>query len=179
MTKEQVIRVTGPASRVTKQLLWIPVAGIVGAIGFVVAQRLEGSPMHIANFLGAQIVQRGGYSESLADVIGWGVHLGVALSYAALFGLLTLVPVFPKMRVPRWAVAALLAIALGWGATLVTGPAISTTISLLAGQGFPNALPALNTTFGAAFWNHILFFGITLLFTVVVPDLRKQQPATA
>ena len=177
MVKERVIRVTGPSSGVRNHLLWIGVAGAVGSIAFVVAQRLEGSSMHIANFMGAQIVQRGGYSASLAGPIGWGVHVGVALSYAALFGLLILVPFFPKLKAPRWGVAALLAIALGWIATLITGPAITTTISLLAGQGFPNALPALNATFGAAFWNHILFFGIALLFTVVVPDLLQKQPA--
>lgn len=127
--------------------------------------------------MGTQIVQRGGYSESLAGVIGWGVHLGVALSYAALFGLLTLVPFFPKTRVPRWGVAAVLAITLGWITTLITGPAIMTTISLLAGQGFPGALPALNTTIGTALWNHLLFFGIALLLTVVVPDLLQKQAA--
>ncbi len=154
---------------------WIAAGGVVGAFAFVLAQRLEGFNTHIAEFMGAQIVQRGGYSTSLAVPIGWGVHLGVALTYACFFGVLTLLPVFPTARGPRWGAAAGMVLILGWLTTLVTAPAIQITIGLLSGQGFPNTLPGLNTSFGAPFWNHMLFFAICAVLIVVVPDIVGQR----
>jgi hypothetical protein len=149
---------------------WVVLAGAVGAIVFVAIQTLAGSPQHIAEFMGAQIVRRGGYSESLAGVIGWGVHLAVALAYATLFALVIKLPGFPKARAPRWGAAALVAVVLGWLATLITAPAISAKISVLAGQGIPDSLPGLNTSLGLPFWTHVGFFASCFLVLVIVRD---------
>lgn len=86
------------------------------------AQLLGGFPTHIADFIGSRIVSRGGYSESLQGIIGWGVHISVSVAYAAL----------------------------AVGSTLITAPAIGITTSLLSGQGFPDALPGLNHMGGSS-----------------------------
>jgi hypothetical protein len=61
--------------------LWLA-AGIGGAIVFWLFQVLTG-PSTIPQFMGQQIVEQGGYSKALTIPIGWGVHLGVSLSYNA------------------------------------------------------------------------------------------------
>ncbi len=154
----------------TKQLPWIAAAGLVGAAVFAGAQELAGFSTNIAEFMGREIVRRGGYDPSLATPIGWTVHIAVALSYASLFGLITTLRVFQGRRLVRWAGTAAVAFVFGWIATLLTAPAISTTISLLAGEGFPAALPGLNTTFGFAFWNHVGFFAVGFVFNVLARD---------
>ena len=61
---------------------------------------------------------------------------------------------------------------LGWVTTLLTAPAITVTISILSGQGFPFSIPELNTSFGLPFWNHLLFFGVVWLMYTLIPYLR-------
>ncbi len=157
---------------------WVLAAALLGAVAFVVGQSLAGLPMNIAQFIGGEIVRRGGYSPGLAGPIGWGVHLGVATSYAALYGAIVVAPFFPKERTARWGAALGLALALGWLTTLVTAPAIAITIGLLSGSGLPSTIPALNTTLGFVFWNHVAFFLVSFAITVVARDLvRNRQPA--
>jgi hypothetical protein len=156
---------------------WVVLAALVGAIQFVVAQRLGGFSPNIAQFMGREIVNQGGYSESLAGVIGWGIHLAVSLTYATLYAFLSHLPAMPASRSARWAAGLVLALLLGWLTTLATAPAIAVTISVLAGQGWPAALPGLNTSLGFAFWNHVGFFTICWALTLVWPDiLRGQRP---
>lgn len=151
---------------------WVPLAALAGAIFFVVVQKATGSPLHIAEYMGSQIARQGGYGESLAGVIGWGVHLAVALSYATLFTLLLSTPIAPKTGAARRVVGLVLVALLGWVSTLLTAPAIAATISVLAGQGWPATLPGLNTSFGVPFWNHVGFFAIVWVLTDVLPALR-------
>ena len=158
---------------------WVVLAALVGAIQFVVVQRLGGFSPNIAQFMGRQIVAQGGYSESLV-VIGWGIHLAVSLTYATLYSFLSHQRVMPAGRGPRWIAGLLLALLLGWLATLATGPAIAVTISVLAGKGWPAALPGLNTSLGFAFGNHLGFFAICWFLTLVLPDaLRGDRNQTA
>ncbi|MEE8487555.1 MAG: hypothetical protein V3S56_05255 [Gemmatimonadota bacterium] len=63
-----------------------------------------------------------------------------------------------------------LAAVLGVATTLITAPAIAATISLLSGNGLPDRLPPLNMSWGWPAWNHLLFFGIAWLGTVVLLD---------
>jgi len=42
----------------------------------------------ITEFMGEQIATEGGYSPALVPFIGWGVHLGVSLSYALVFAVI-------------------------------------------------------------------------------------------
>lgn len=67
---------------------------------------------HIANFMGSQIVSRGGYSESLQGITGWGVHIGVSIACAALFAGLALLSFVSQRRPNRWAFGLALAGAL-------------------------------------------------------------------
>ena len=161
---------------ILRQIPWIILAAAVGAVVFVVVQKQAGFPVHIGQYIGQQVVQQGGYKESLKEVIGWGVHGGVSLSYAALFGILTAVPFFPRRWGLRWVLSLLLAALLGWLTTLITSPAIAITISVLAGKGWPAQLPPLNMLYGVPFWNHMGFFGICLLCIILVPDLLRGQP---
>ncbi len=163
-----------PLKLILRQIPWILVAAVVGAIVFVLAQKLNGFDQHIGQFIGQQVVEQGGYNAALADLIGWGVHVGVSLSYAALFGILT--AFFPAAIGTRWILALILGAILGWVTTLITAPAIAVTISVLAGQGLPSALPPLNTEGGLPFWNHMGFFGICFLFITLVPDLLRGRP---
>lgn len=166
---------TSNDSRMTSVAPWIVLAGLVGGIAFTTAQVLEGFPQHIAGFMGSQIIQRGGYSTSLQGLIGWGVHFGVSLSYAALYGIVANLPSMPRARPVRWGVGLALVLLLGWLTTLITAPAIGVTIGVLSGQGLPETLAPLNVTFGWSFWNHVLFFLICFALTVVVPDLRRSR----
>lgn len=156
---------------------WVVLAAAVGAIEFVVVQALGGFSPNIAQFMGRQIVNEGGYSESLASAIGWTIHLGVSLTYAALYAFASHQPMMPASRTARWIAGLVLVVLLGWFTTLATAPAITVTISVLAGQGWPAALPGLNTSLGFAFWNHVGFFTICWALTLVWPDiLRGQRP---
>jgi hypothetical protein len=156
---------------------WVVLAAVVGAIEFVMVQALGGFSPNIAQFMGRQIVNQGGYSQSLVGAIGWTIHLGVSLTYAALYFFLSHRPVMPVARITRWTAGLVLALVLGWLTTLATAPAIAVTISVLAGQGWPAALPGLNTSLGFAFWNHVGFFVICWALTLVWPDiLRGERP---
>lgn len=161
-------------------LTWVVASALVGALGFVAAQHLAGFPMNIAQFMGGEIVRRGGYSPGLAGLAGWGVHLSVATSYAALYALIVFAPFFPRdERGIRWATALALAFTMGWLATLITNPAIAITIGVLSGQGVPDAVPSLNRSFGFVFWNHVMFFFASFAITVVGRDVLRARRSAA
>ena len=152
--------------------LFVPTlfTGVAGALAFDGAQRLEGLSPTIPAFMGRAIVRRGGYPEGLETLIGWGVHLGVSVVYVGVFAIAAWTLFGSMERNQRWLAAGMLATALGIATTLITPPAIATTISLLSGGGLPDRLPALNTSWGWPAWNHLLFFGIAWLGTVVLLD---------
>ena len=148
------------------------VAAIVGSLAFWLFQVLTGG-VTIPQYLGDQIAGRGGYPLTLAPLIGWGVHLGVSLSYAFLFAVLaTLLP--PKPLGRTLGLSLVLAGLLGWITTLVTAPAIAVTINLLSRKGFPAQLPGLNTDIDLPLYNHLLFFGVIWTLTVLIPALRRR-----
>ena len=155
-------------------LLRMGLAALVGAIVFVLVQVMSGLPP-ITDYLGGQIVKKGGYAPGLAPVMGWGIHLGVSLQYAALFGLLAWWPGLGKTRGVRLGVTLGLALVLGWLTTLVTVPAIDVTIRLFSGQGFPARLKGLNTSLGLPFWNHQLYFVLCWLLLVVWPNQKTPK----
>jgi hypothetical protein len=149
---------------------WI-VAGITGAIVFWLFQVLTG-PSTIPQFIGQEVVSQGSYPEALTAPIGWGVHLGVSLSYSLLFALVMLIP-FSSSGNVRVLIGLVIAALLGWTTTLLTAPAITVTISILSGQGFPTSIPEFNTTLGLPFWNHLLFFGVVWMIYTVIPYLGE------
>ncbi|MFQ5746203.1 MAG: hypothetical protein ACE5HF_03160 [Gemmatimonadota bacterium] len=153
---------------------WVITAGLGGALIFAVAQKVAGYSPTIPEFMGSQIVARGGYSQGLSGLIGWGVHFGVALAYATLYALVANERLLPASRGARWGVGLGIAAAFAWVSTLLTAPAIGVTISLLSGNGFPGELAALNRTFGFVFWNHVAFFAVVFLVTVVISDLVRR-----
>ena len=148
------------------------VAAVVGSLAFWLFQLLTGG-VTIPQYLGDQIAGRGGYPLTLAPLIGWGVHLGVSLSYAFLFAVLaTLLP--PKPLGRSLGLSLVLAGLLGWITTLVTAPAIAVTINLLSRKGFPAQLPGLNTDIDLPLYNHLFFFGVIWTLTVLIPALRRR-----
>ena len=148
------------------------VAAVVGSLAFWLFQVLTGG-VTIPQYLGDQIAGRGGYPLTLAPLIGWGVHLGVSLSYAFLFAVLaTLLP--PKPLGRTLGLSLVLAGLLGWITTLVTAPAIAVTINLLSRKGFPAQLPGLNTDIDLPLYNHLFFFGVIWTLTVLIPALRRR-----
>ena len=158
-------------SKITKQVPWVVLAGVIGALAFALAQKVAGFPQTIPEFMGQAIVNGGGYNPSLALPIGWGVHLGVGVSYAVLFSLVAGLPVFRRGGPTELALLIGLVFLFGWVSTLITQPAIVITIGMLSGQGLPAALPPLNKSLGFVFWNHVGFFTIVLAFTRLVPSL--------
>ena len=151
---------------------WWLIAGVAGGIAFWLFQVLTG-PSTIPQFMGQEIVAQGGYPRVLTVPIGWGVHLGVSLGYSLLFALMMMIP-FPASPRARIGAGAAVAAVLGWVTTLLTVPAITVTISVLSGNGFPRHLPGLNTTWGLPFWNHLLFFGAVWAIYLVIPHLAKR-----
>ena len=151
--------------------LWL-VAGVAGAIVFWLFQTVTG-PSTITAFMGQQIVAQGGYAVSWILPIGWGIHLGVSLVYSLLFALIMLCMFVLAERV-QLILGLVIAAALGWGTTLITVPAITVTISVLSGKGFPVNLPGLNTGYGLPFWNHMLFFGVVWLIYQFIPYLGRK-----
>ncbi|MFQ5521226.1 MAG: hypothetical protein ACE5FK_07505 [Candidatus Methylomirabilia bacterium] len=152
-------------------ILWL-VSGIIGSISFWLVQVLTGGPT-IPGFIGQQIVAVGGYPQGLSTLVGWGVHLGVSLSYSLLFGVVVLLLRSVSFGVGA-AIALFIALGLGWGATIIAPPAISVTISLLGGQGWPAQLYPLNTQLGLPFWNHILFFVLNWAIQALGPRLLRR-----
>ncbi|MBI3000894.1 MAG: hypothetical protein HYY46_20955 [Deltaproteobacteria bacterium] len=148
-------------------------AGIAGALVFWLFQLLTGRAT-IPHFMGQQIVAQGGYPKALTIPIGWGVHLGVSLSYSLLFAVIMLIP-FSRSPGAALVIGAVIAVILGWVTTLLTAPAITVTIGVLSGQGFPPTLPGLNTSFGLPFRNHVLFFGVVWAIYLLVPYLVKRK----
>jgi hypothetical protein len=159
--------------RLKVMCMWWLVAGIMGSVEFWLFQVRTG-PSTIPQFLGEQIVAQGGYPKVLTLPIGWGVHLGVSLGYSLLFAIIMLIP-FSRSPFARLAIGAVNALVLGWFATLLSVPAITVTISVLSGQGFPATLPGLNTTLGLPFWNHLLFFGVVWGVYLLIPSLFRSR----
>ena len=58
-----------------------------------------------------------------------------------------------------------------WLTTRIAPPAISVTIAVLAGQGWPAELFPVNTELGLAFWNHVVFFVLNWAIQAVGPRL--------
>ncbi len=153
-------------------LRWLA-AGVAGSLVFWLFQVLTGDST-IPQFMGEQIASQGGYPMRLAPLIGWGVHLGVSLSYALIFSVI--MAVLPlESSGTRLGVGLVLAAVLGWVATLLTSPAIAVTISVLSRTGFPAELPGLNTDVDLPLYNHLLFFGVVWGFTTLLPVLRGES----
>lgn len=147
-------------------VLWL-VGGIAGSLLFWAVQMLTGGPT-ITEFIGAQIVAAGHYPAAWTLPIGWGVHMGVGLSYALLMAVTALL----VRRLPSAQAAAIglvAALGLGWVTAIIAPPAISGTISLLGRRGWPAQLFPLNTEINLPLWNHILFFILNWVVQVLGP----------
>lgn len=101
------------------------------------------------------------------------IHLGVSLSYAFLFVIALLLK--PMGFVIRASVTLVVAVGLGYLTTLIAPPAISVTVSLLSGQGWPRQLFPLNAELGLPFWNHEGFFALNWGIQVVGPGLLRRS----
>lgn len=144
---------------------------MAGAVLFWLAQVLTGGPT-IPDFMGEQIAEAGGYAASVAPAIGWAVHLGVSLSYALLYGVIILVVATTRLSI-QVAIGFAVAVALGWVTALVAPPAISVTIGVASGQGWPSELFPLNTELGLPFWNHVSFFLLNWLVQGLGPRVLR------
>lgn len=147
--------------------LVLSAAGI-GGLGFVWVQALTGTK-NIAAFVGRRIVETGDYSAALESPIGWTVHLTIAVQYALAFAVLLALPVWPRGGVRRYATQAVAAVAVGFVATWIANPAISVTVSLLGGAGWPETLYPVNTSLGVPLYNHLAFFTLTLVWVEWLP----------
>ncbi len=153
--------------------LWLA-GGVAGSVLFWVVQILTGGPT-ITEFMGEQIVAVGGYRAAWTTLIGWAVHLGVSLAYAALVAVLVaFLRCLP--RAAALGIGLVAALTLGWLTALIAPPAISITISLLSRQGWPPELFPLNTELGLPLWNHLAFFALNWLIQTAA--IQNQWLAT-
>ncbi len=150
--------------------LWL-VGGIVGSLLFWLVQALTGGPT-ITEFMGQQIAAAGGYPAAWTTLIGWAVHLGVSLAYAALVGVLVaLLQWLPRAAALGIGLVAVLIA--GWLTAMIAPPAIGITISLLGRQGWPPEFFPLNTELGLPLWNHLAFFALNWL--IQTAPIRQQS----
>ncbi len=140
--------------------LWL-VGGIAGSLLFWLVQALTGGPT-ITEFMGQQIAAAGGYPPAWTTLIGWAVHLGVSLAYAALVGIVAAL-LCRMRRMLALGIGLTTAVILGWTTALIAPPAISITVSLLGRQGWPAEFFPLNTELGLPLWNHLAFFTLNWL----------------
>lgn len=155
------------------RVLFVPVVvtSVVGGAIFYLLQRTLGTGNSFEQ-LGRAVVRQGGYPVDLAPLVGMGVHLSVAFAYTALYAIVAWTMFGALGRRLRWLAAGLLAGLLALAATLVAPLASRAVVSLLAGNGLPASLPALQMEVGQPLWNHVIFFGIAWLGTVVALDIE-------
>ncbi|WP_296899522.1 hypothetical protein [Thiohalocapsa sp.] len=149
-------------------------AAIIGALVFAWVPVLAGRS-DIADILGRKIVEAGGYPDNAASVIGWTLHIAIAVAYVKVYAFLIALPGFPRDSGPRLPAGLVVAVIVGWLTTWLANPAISVAVSLLSGQGWPAELAPVYFKLGLPLWNHLGFFAIAWLVVVVVPALV--QPA--
>lgn len=156
------------------RVLFVPVVltSVVGGAVFYLLQRTLGTGATSLQQLGRAVVRQGGYPVDLAPLVGAGVHLSVAFAYTALYATAAWTMFAGLGRRVRWLASGLLAGILAVAATLVAPLASRTVVSLLAGNGLPTTLPALQMAVGQPLWNHVIFFGIVWLGTVVALDIE-------
>ncbi len=148
------------------------IGGILGAIVFWLYQSaFQGAS--IPAFIGNQVVSQGKYDIS-PPLVGWAVHLWVSISYAFILALLMQI-LFPKPFILNRVLGLVVALILGWAATLIASPAIQVTIGILAGKGFPEKLVALNPASGHPLWNHLLFFVVIWVVDSVMALAYKKN----
>ncbi len=156
-------------------IAWVA-AGVAGSVAFWLFQVLTGGAT-ITAFMGDQIVSAGGYPTSMAAPLGWAVHLGVSLSYALLFGVVAAAAGRASRAVAASATL-LAALVLAWITAAIAPPAISVTIGLLSGHGWPSELFPLNFELGPPLWNHLIFFLLNWIIQVLGPRVFS-GPAAA
>lgn len=144
-----------PGGLERRVIAWV-VAGVAGSVVFWLVQVLTGGAT-IPAFMGSQIVSAGRYPPYLAAPLGWAVHVGVSLSYALLFAVVTAAVARASAAVAA-SVTLLAALVLGGITAVIAPPAISVTISILSGRGWPAELFPPNFELGVPLWNHLIFF---------------------
>jgi hypothetical protein len=154
---------------------WL-VAGVAGSLMFWGVQILAGGPT-ITAFMGDQIVSTGGYAQGLSVLMGWAVHLAVSLSYAFVFAVI--VATLRRGPVALAACVTLVAaLLLGWATAVIAPPAISVTINVLSGEGWPRELFPLNFELGLPLANHLLFFLLNWIVQALGPRWLSGSAAT-
>ncbi|MGF1577951.1 MAG: hypothetical protein ACFCD0_01165 [Gemmataceae bacterium] len=152
---------------------WVLAMTLIGGLSFVWAQVLV-AEFEIASALGQRVVKAGEYKQVFAAPIGWTTHLAISFSYALLFAVLLSVPFFPKEQPKRLLVGFVLAVVLGWFTTVITGPAVSATVSLLAGQGIPENFSPLYFGIDIFLYVHVGFFVLAWLLVGWAADCFKE-----
>lgn len=156
-------------ARLSSRTAAILAATLIAGFVFVWVQVLTGRT-DIASFIGGKVVQLGGYADNLAVPIGWTLHFVISFSYVLAFAVVTSVGALARAM----KLQAIVALVLGVATTLLANPAISITISLLAGQGWPEKVSAAYLKLGLPLWNHLGFFVLTFVIVAVIPALFER-----
>lgn len=157
-------------SSVFRKIPYVLLSTIIGAMLFIWIQVLNDNK-DIATFIGSAIAQQGGYKETFANPIGYSLHLAISFSYAMGMAILLSLPFVPQKSPARLVIGFVGALLIGWIATMVADPAISITISYLAGNGWPEKVFPLHTKLDLALVNHIVFFVVAWLLIDLIPNL--------
>ncbi|MFD2204174.1 hypothetical protein [Kiloniella antarctica] len=145
--------------------------GLIASITFILVQPLFGMQTLTSRHAAAYIAH-GGYGDTTALILSWGVHVGVSLVYTLLSVL-----IFNFNRSVFVSLGQIMF--LGWATTLTATPANEWVVKLVNTKQFPSfdTLSALNTQTGPKLWLHILFFAFVVggIWVMNRKDTRKQR----
>ncbi|MCG8542669.1 MAG: hypothetical protein MJE12_00535 [Alphaproteobacteria bacterium] len=161
-----------------RRAAYVLAAALICAFLFTWVQVLTGTN-DIAKFIGEKIAQRGAYPERFAIPIGWTVHMIIALAYAVAYTAFQALPFMPKVQPARLIAGLVAVVVFGFVTTWIANPAISITISVLAGQGWPEKVASIYFKLGVPLWNHLLFFFVTFLIVGVLADALSRPADTS
>lgn len=146
---------------------------VIASIAFIWIQPLFGM-LTLTSRHAAAYMDIGGYSEAIAVILSWIVHVSVSIFY-------TLVSLLIYNLNHSYLVNFLQVVLLGWLTTLLATPANEWVVKLITTGQLPaiDSLSALNTQVGPKLWLHILFFIMVVVGISIIRNSSLLNSAQA
>tara|TARA_B100001063_G_C16646112_1_gene493437 strand:- start:222 stop:692 length:471 start_codon:yes stop_codon:yes gene_type:complete len=152
-----------------KKLNTAVLIGLLASIVFILLQPLFGMSTLTSRHASAYI-ESGNYSEIMAAVLAWAVHISVSVFYAVLASVIYNINA-------SYIVSFVQIVVLGWLTTLIATPANEWVIKLVTTGQYTaiSALSNVNTDVGPKLWLHIMFFVLVILGLSLARPVAKKQ----
>ena len=146
---------------------------VIASIAFIWIQPLFGM-LTLTSRHAAAYMAIGGYSEAIAVILSWIVHVSVSIFY-------TLVSLLIYNLNHSYLVNFLQVVLLGWLTTLLATPANEWVVKLITTGQLPaiDSLSALNTQVGPKLWLHIMFFIMVVVGISIIKNSSLLNSAQA